>query len=207
MEVPTWTFGVPSVSVIGDGYCFPYPMELIVKKKIKKMSNAQFEVFDLSGNLLLQVDGGVWSFNMKRIVRDPAGFPILTLRGKALTLWHKWKAHEGENKDENNILFSVRQSHPLQIKKDLHVFLANFKQKDPDFHVTGSYTSLSFKVYKGHRLLAEVKGPRLSAEVKHTFTLESFYKGKEKYRVKVYPEVDYAFIVALLVIIDENDTP
>ncbi|OAY46344.1 protein LURP-one-related 14 [Manihot esculenta] len=192
-----WAFGVPSVSVVGDGYCFPYPMELIVKKKIKKLSSAQFEVFDLSGNLLLQVDGGVWNLKMKRILRDPAGFPILTMRGKALTFWHKWKAYEGENAEKNNILFSVQQSHPLQIKKELNVFLANFKKKIPDFHVTGSYSSLSFKVFKGHRLLAEAK---------HNFTMESFCKGKEKYRVKVYPEVDYAFIVALLVILDENDT-
>ncbi|XP_050210858.1 protein LURP-one-related 14-like isoform X2 [Mercurialis annua] len=198
MEGTPWTYGIPSVSVIGDGYCFPYPMELIVKKRIRKLSNAQFEIFDLSGNLRLQVDGGVWNLNMKRIIRDPAGFPILTLRGKALTFWHKWKVYEGESKDENNCLFSIQQSHPLQIKKELHVFLSNYKKKDPDFHVTGSYTSLSFKVYKGHRLLAEVK---------HTFSMESFYKGKEKYRIKVYPEVDYAFIVALLLIIDENDTP
>ncbi|KDP21697.1 hypothetical protein JCGZ_03368 [Jatropha curcas] len=198
MDIHGWTFGIPSVSVIGDGYCFPYPMELIVKKKIKSLSNAQFEVFDQSGNLLLQVDGGIWSWKMKRILRDPAGFPILTMCGKAFTFWHKWKAHEGASSDENSLLFSVRQSHPLQIKKELHVFLANLKKKSPDFHVTGSYTSLSFKVFKSHRLLAEVK---------HHFTLESFCKGKEKYKVKIYPEVDYAFIVALLVILDENDSP
>lgn len=83
-----WAFGVPSVSVVGDGYCFPYPMELIVKKKIKKLSSAQFEVFDLSGNLLLQVDGGVWNLKMKRILRDPAGFPILTMRGKVKIFLH-----------------------------------------------------------------------------------------------------------------------
>ncbi|XP_065872004.1 protein LURP-one-related 14 [Euphorbia lathyris] len=198
MDVSEWAFGVPNVSVVGDGYCFPYPMELIVKKRIKKLSNAHFEVFDLSGNLLLQIDGGVWNFNMKRIIRDPAGFPILTLRGKAISFQHKWKVHEGENKDENNVLFIVKQSHPIQIKKELHVFLENYKNKAPDFHVSGSYTSLSFKVFKGHRILAEVK---------HNFTLESFYKGKEKYRIKIYPEVDYAFIVALLVVLDENDTP
>ncbi|WCJ19974.1 hypothetical protein M5689_002241 [Euphorbia peplus] len=198
MEVSEWAFGVPNVSVVGDGYCFPYPMELIVKKKIKKLSNAQFEVSDLSGNLLLQIDGAVWNFNMKRIIRDPAGFPILTLRNKALNLQHKWKVHAGEHKDDNDILFIVKQSRPIQIKKELHVFLDNYKNKIPDFHVIGSYTSLSFKVFKGHRILAEVK---------HNFTLESFYKGREKYRVKIYPEVDYAFIVALLVVLDENDIP
>ena len=55
---------VPTFSVVGDGYCFPYAMELIVKKKIKRLSNAQFDVFDLSGNLLLQIDGGVWNFDI-----------------------------------------------------------------------------------------------------------------------------------------------
>ncbi|KAJ6325021.1 hypothetical protein OIU76_012163 [Salix suchowensis] len=183
-------YEVPPVSVVGESYCAPYPLELIVRKKIKKLSNAQFEVFDLSGNLLLQIDGGVWNFQLKRVLRDPAGFPILTMRGKA---------HAGESTDDSNVLFTVRQSHPLQIKKAINVFLTNSsKKKDPDFHVTGAYTSLSFKVYEGRRLIAEVK---------HNFTLESFCKGKEKYKVKVYPEVDYAFIVALLVILDENDTP
>ncbi|KAJ6311982.1 hypothetical protein OIU77_013687 [Salix suchowensis] len=192
-------YEVPPVSVVGESYCAPYPLELIVRKKIKKLSNAQFEVFDLSGNLLLQIDGGVWNFQLKRVLRDPAGFPILTMRGKVLTLWHKWKAHAGESTDDSNVLFTVRQSHPLQIKKAINVFLTNSsKKKEPDFHVTGAYTSLSFKVYEGRRLIAEVK---------HNFTLESFCKGKEKYKVKVYPEVDYAFIVALLVILDENDTP
>lgn len=77
---------------------------------------------------------------------------------KALTFWHKWRAHEGESKQNDNILFTVRQSHPLQIKKELNVFLENnVKKKVPDFHVTGSYTSLSFKVFEGRRLIAEVR--------------------------------------------------
>ncbi|KAJ4833037.1 hypothetical protein Tsubulata_051179 [Turnera subulata] len=199
MDIGEWSCEVPPVSVVGDGFCFPYVKELVVKKTIKKMSTAQFDVLDVSGNLVLQVDGSVWNIKMKRTVHDPAGFPILTMYGKALTFWHKWRAYEGKNTEESALIFSMKQSRPLQIKKELYIYLAeNFKEKDPDFRVTGSYTSLSFKVYKG---------PRLIAEVKHNFTLESFYKGKEMYRVIVYPEVDYAFIVALLVAVDENDTP
>ncbi|KAJ6718129.1 hypothetical protein OIU79_006123 [Salix purpurea] len=157
-------YEVPPVSVVGESYCAPYPLELIVRKKIKKLSNAQFEVFDLSGNLLLQIDGGVWNFQLKRVLRDPAGFPILTMRGKVLTLWHKWKAHAGESTDDSNVLFTVKQSHPLQIKKAINVFLTNSsKKKEPDFHVTGAYTSLSFKVYEGRRLIAEVPVDNLHA--------------------------------------------
>ncbi|KAJ8769479.1 hypothetical protein K2173_002969 [Erythroxylum novogranatense] len=197
MDIPDWAYGVPSVSVIGERFCFPYPMELTVNKKVKKLSDAHFDVTDSYGNVLIQVQGGVWNFTVKRILRDPAGFPLLTLRGKALSLWHKWKAYDGESCGENSMLFTVRQSHPVQFKKVLNVFLGN-NEKVPDFQVSGSYTSLSFKVFQDRRLLAEVK---------HNFTWESFCKGKESYRIKVYPEVDYAFIVALLVILDENDTP
>ncbi|CAN1325598.1 Protein LURP-one-related 14 [Linum perenne] len=224
-----YAYGVPQVSVVGDGYCFPYCKELVVKKTIKGLSNAQFEVFDPCGNLLLRVEGGVWNLRMKRVFRDPSGFPLLTLYGKSITFWHKWSAYANDDipADQgmitnDNLLFTVKQSHPLQIKKDLNVYLSTDHHQlnpnnninsiinpdsiikktglvdAPDFNVTGSYTSLSFKVYKGHRILAEVK---------HNFTLESFYKGKERFTIKVYPEVDYAFIIALLVIIDENDTP
>ncbi|CAN1812219.1 Protein LURP-one-related 14 [Linum perenne] len=200
-----YAYGVPQVSVVGDGYCFPYCKELVVKKTIKGLSNAQFEVFDPCGNLLLRVEGGVWNLRMKRVFRDPSGFPLLTLYGKVLIsfFFFLFFFYQGMITNDN-LLFTVKQSHPLQIKKDLNVYLSSdHNQKTglvdaPDFNVTGSYTSLSFKVYKGHRILAEVK---------HNFTLESFYKGKERFTIKVYPEVDYAFIIALLVIIDENDTP
>uniref|UniRef100_A0A6N2M222 Uncharacterized protein n=1 Tax=Salix viminalis TaxID=40686 RepID=A0A6N2M222_SALVM len=146
---------------------------MIVKKKINKLSSSQFEAFDLSGNLLLKVDGGVWNFKLKRVLLDPSGFPILTLRGKALAFRHKWKAHAGESTHDNsNILFSVKQSRPLQIKKQINIYLANkFKKKEPDFLITGAYTSLSFKVYEGRRLIAEVK---------HSFTLGKFLQGKGK---------------------------
>lgn len=89
--------------------------------------------------------------------------PFLALF-KVLTLWHKWKAHAGESTDDSNVLFTVKQSHPLQIKKAINVFLKNSsKKKEPDFHVTGAYTSLSFKVYEGRRLIAEVPVDNLHA--------------------------------------------
>ncbi|KAK1572107.1 hypothetical protein Q3G72_027717 [Acer saccharum] len=65
-----------------------------------------------------------------------------------------------------------------------------------NFKVLGRYYSESFRFYKGETVIAEVN---------HNFTWESFCKGKETFKVKVYPGVDYAFIVALIVIVNEND--
>ncbi|TXG50349.1 hypothetical protein EZV62_022873 [Acer yangbiense] len=83
MATPEPAYGVPTVSVVGEGFCVPYPVELIVKRKTKRLSNTCFEVLDVNGNLFLQVDGTSLAFQCKRVMRNPAGFPILTLREKA----------------------------------------------------------------------------------------------------------------------------
>ncbi|KAJ8647715.1 hypothetical protein MRB53_000738 [Persea americana] len=47
------------VSVAGVVFCVPYNIDLVVRKKIKGLSEARYEVFDFHGRLLLQVHGGV----------------------------------------------------------------------------------------------------------------------------------------------------
>ncbi|XP_022747433.1 protein LURP-one-related 14-like [Durio zibethinus] len=184
------------IKVVGDRFCVPYTLELLVKKKIQSFSNAHYDVFDTTGNVLLQVDGGVWNFHKRRIMKDPAGLPVITLREKALSWKQQWLIHQGESSERNHFLCSVKRSNALQIKNNLDVYLASsYKGDGRDFRVTGSYTSLSFKVRKGNSIIAEVS---------HNFTWGSC-KGKESFKVKVYPEVDYAFIVALIVIMHEND--
>ncbi|XVE99836.1 hypothetical protein REPUB_Repub03eG0235900 [Reevesia pubescens] len=184
------------IKVVGDRFCVPYTMELLVKRKIQSFSNSHYDVFDTTGNVLLQVDGGVWNFQRKRVMKDPAGLPVVTLREKALSWKQQWQIHQGESSERRHFLCSVQQSNALQIKNNLDVYLASrYKQDGHDFRVSGSFTSLSFKVRKGNSTIAEVS---------HNFTWGSC-KGKESFKVKVYPEVDYAFIVALIVIMQEND--
>ncbi|KAM7270587.1 hypothetical protein ACFE04_029801 [Oxalis oulophora] len=187
------------VNVIGDrGFCVPYAMELTVKKKIQSFSKAQFEIFDESGNNpLLRVDGNVWKLKSKRVMFDQAGFPVLTLREKVLTKRHQWTCHLGESSDDERLLFKVQRSSAIQFKSRLDVFLAgNNSKSQSDFHVIGCYTNLSFKVCKGKTILAEVN---------HMFKWGNVCRGKECFKVKVQPDVDYAFIVALLVILEELD--
>jgi uncharacterized protein YxjI len=186
------------VNVVGDrGFCLPYPLELTVKKKIQAFSKAHFEIFDESGNNpLLKVDGNVWKLQSKRVMFDPAGFPVLTLREKVLTKRHQWTCHLGENSDDDRLLFKVQRSSAIQFKSQLDVFLAGNNSKKSNFHVIGCYTNLSFKVCKGKTILAEVN---------HMFKWGNVCRGKECFKVKIQPDVDYAFIVALLVILEELD--
>ncbi|KAE8695481.1 protein LURP-one-related 14-like isoform X3 [Hibiscus syriacus] len=182
------------VKVVEERFCMPYTMELRVKKRLLSFSKYHYQVFDATGNLLLQVDGGVWKFQKKRVMRDPAGLPVATLRSKTLSWKHEWVIHQGESSESKHFLCCVRRSNAMMIKNNQDVYLGNGGR---DFHLSASLSSLSFKVKRGNTVIAEVR---------HNFTWESC-KGKETFKVKVYPDVDYAFIIALLVIMNENDGP
>ncbi|XP_031278569.1 protein LURP-one-related 14-like isoform X1 [Pistacia vera] len=201
MANSAWGYGVPMISVVGDSFCVPYTMEITVKKRIQGFSKAHYDVFDSSGNLLLQIDGSVWKISKKRVMRDPTGIPLLTLKQTICNFgqsakWRKvWTVHPGENSDD--ILFRVEERSPVQLKTRLDVFLPdNDNKKAGDFYVTGSFASLSFKAYKD-------KSP--IAQVHHSYSWGSFCKGRESFKVRVQPEVDYSFIMALLVILEENE--
>ncbi|KAJ9160383.1 hypothetical protein P3X46_025790 [Hevea brasiliensis] len=197
METHEVAYGVPIVSVVRDGFCVPYPVELVIKKKDHGFFDTRFEVQDVNGNLFLQVDGFYRNFQKKRIMRDPAGFLILTMREKVLTSRNRWLVHQGESSERNDLLFSVQRSHPFQVKTRLDVSLAsNINEDISNFQVVGCYSSQSCKVYKDDTLVAEVN---------HKFTWGSFLGGSDKFRVQVYPGVDYAFIVALVIIFSEID--
>ncbi|XVE69507.1 hypothetical protein DITRI_Ditri09bG0157600 [Diplodiscus trichospermus] len=130
-------YGVPMVSVVAGGLCVPYPVELIIKKKHHGLFDVCYEVLDVNGNLFFKVDGSYKALHKKRVMRDPAGFPILTMREK------------------------------------------------------------SSRVYQGDTLIAEVN---------YNLSWTSFCKGtKEDFKVKIYPGVDYALIVALAIILHESN--
>lgn len=76
-------FPMSVISVVEDSFCVPNPIEMIVKKKYDGFFlNQRYEVQDVNGNLLLQVDGSSLSMQKKRVMRDAAGSPILTMREK-----------------------------------------------------------------------------------------------------------------------------
>ncbi|KAF5467491.1 hypothetical protein F2P56_017312 [Juglans regia] len=97
-NAPEMAYGVPVINtntVVGNGFCVPYEVELTVKKKRHGLFAARFEVVDVNGHLLFQVDGSCSNFQKKRVLHDPIGHPILTMRQKVLTPHHRWIVHRG----------------------------------------------------------------------------------------------------------------
>ncbi|KAL6531141.1 hypothetical protein OROHE_014210 [Orobanche hederae] len=192
MFVPEVRDLVPPVSIVRDDFCFPYLVDLAVETRTGILQK-HIDVKDGNGATLLRVRGLTWEFKKKRTMYDPMGVPIITMCREAMSSHQKWKVYRGESLDGSNLLYTVRKSNPIQIKPQLEVFLASNPTGDIcDFRVIGRYFYLSFKVHKGDTILAEVNGK---------FKLGSLNKGESEARI--YPGVDYAFIISLLVVVDE----
>ncbi|XP_042035802.1 protein LURP-one-related 14-like [Salvia splendens] len=189
MFVPEVRRFVPIVSIVGDEYCYPYLVDLVVKKTVG-LSTKHVCVFDGTGTLLVQVVGGCWQLNKKRTMYNCFGAPIITMRRKA---HQEWIVHSGERLDGSNLLYTVHKPQSFQLKRKLEIFLSSpITGEICDFRVIGSYICQSFKVYKGETVVAEVKD---------NSKLKSL--GKGSFQARMYPGIDYAFIVSLLLIFTE----
>ncbi|XP_027929822.1 protein LURP-one-related 15-like isoform X2 [Vigna unguiculata] len=108
-----------------------------------------------------------------------------------MTAHDRWQAFRGESTEAKDLIFSVKRSSFFQFKTKLDVFLANNTRDVCDFKVKGSWLHRSCVVYAGesNNIVAQM-------HKKHTVLF-----GKDHFMVTVYPNIDYAFIVALIVIL------
>ncbi|KAK8283450.1 hypothetical protein V6Z11_D08G092900 [Gossypium hirsutum] len=174
------------VSVIEPEYCYPQPVDLAVVREVLTISEGKFAVSDINGNIMFKIKGKIFSIHDRRLLTDAAGNPVCTLRHK---VW-------GESTEEKDLIFTVKRSSMIQLKTKLHVFLAtNPKENVCDFKVEGSWLERSCIIYSG-------ESNTILAQDAQEAQFESVLLGKDKFMVAVYPNVDYAFVVALIAILD-----
>ncbi|KAG1338099.1 hypothetical protein COCNU_04G004050 [Cocos nucifera] len=112
------------VVVVGPQFCAQYPVDFTVVEKALHITDGNFAVTDVNGNVAFKVKGKMFSLRDRRVLLDNAGNPILSMQQK------------------------MRRQH----------------------------------------------------------TLKNAMLGKDMFGVTIYPNIDYAFIIALIVILDEvND--
>ncbi|KAJ6871547.1 protein LURP-one-related 15-like [Populus alba x Populus x berolinensis] len=159
------------VVVIGPQYLAQYPVDLAV--------NSDFKVSDINGTLMFQVKSKLLSLR-RRFLKDAAGNTLVNLRHKIRTMHGRWEAFRGESEEQSDLIFTAKKSKLFQFKTELDVFLGNNKGEVPDFKVKegNSESSCSILLGDSNTMLAQVHG-------RHTLA--------------IMPNVDYAFIVALVV--------
>ncbi|KAJ6708404.1 hypothetical protein OIU85_028647 [Salix viminalis] len=161
------------VVVIGPQYLAQYPVELVVSSKLWTLGENDFKVSDINGTNI---------------------FP--SQEQKIRTMHRRWEAFRGESKEEKDLLFTAKKSKLFQFKTQLDVFLPNNKGEVPDFKVKGGYGESSCSILLGD-------SNTLLAQMHRLHSLKTMILDSDSFGVTVYPSVDYAFIVALVVILDE----
>ncbi|KAL2509931.1 Protein LURP-one-related 15 [Forsythia ovata] len=186
-----------TIAVISPQFCVPYPVDLTIVRKLMTLSEGSFGVTDANGNIMFRVKGKLFSLHDRRVLYDSAGNPLITFQQKLLSAHRRWQVYRGESTDAKNLLFSVKKSSLLQFRTKLDVFLAsNTAENVCDFRIEGSWLERSCIISSGN-------SSNIVAQMHRKHSVQSVLLGKDTFGVTVYPNVDHAFITALVVILEE----
>ncbi|CAI9298778.1 unnamed protein product [Lactuca saligna] len=183
--------------VVDAQYVEPFTVDLAVQRKSVANSNGNFTVVDVNGNVLFNIKDTLFSFHDRHILYDANDKPVLTFKKKLRSIHGRWQAFKGENATHKDLLFSVKKSAAPKHETELDVFLVENKEETScDCKVTGDWETKSCNVYAQD-------GSTILAEVHDKQNITNVVVGKETFGITVYPDVDYVFIVALVVILTE----
>ncbi|KAA3480035.1 protein LURP-one-related 10-like [Gossypium australe] len=191
------------IVVIGEQYIAPYPVDLKIQHTVFTVTENNFDITDVNDNPIFKVKNKLFSFPDRRVLLDAAGNPLVSLKQKILSVHRRWRVFRGESDKSIDFLFSVRKSSLVHLKmrtkttmtKTLDVFLAsNTSESQPDFKIKEGWRDSSCTIFAGDAIIAQMQRKQ---------NVKSLVINADNYGITAYPNVDYAFVVALVVILDE----
>ncbi|KAI3925200.1 hypothetical protein MKW92_024039 [Papaver armeniacum] len=190
-----------SVTVISPQYSAPRQVDLYIAKKVKKVTEGRhLGAFDINDNNIFKVKTSL--FSSRLILVDAAGVPVVSLKPVTLSPNDRWKVYIGDSTNSKDLLFSVKKSqHPIKFKTELDVFLSSNTTEDScDFKISQTYSENSCVIYRGdsENIIAEMN--------KNKTVVRDKTRGKDRYSVTIHPNVDYAFVIAIYVVLNEINT-
>ncbi|XP_057435344.1 protein LURP-one-related 15-like isoform X1 [Lotus japonicus] len=185
-----------AAAIIGPQYCAPasHPVDLIITKERTLRDN--FTVTDINDSIVFTVKSPLVTIvtpREHRFLHDAHGNPILHLRRALLAASDCWEAFSGKSTEPKDLIFTRKRSSLFQLRTTLNVFLANNTTKVCDFKVKANLSARSWVVYIG-------ESDTVAAKIKKKF---GSVFSREKFMVTVSPNIDYAFIVGLIVTLDD----
>ncbi|CAH1426509.1 unnamed protein product [Lactuca virosa] len=178
------------VSVIGSRFMAPYQFDIIVDI----ITRGNLVVTDIDHKIMLQVKTCDTSFHQQRVLVDADGKPIVLMRGKIMSEHDRWNVFRGNSKSKSDMIFTTQSPHMIQFKTSVQVFLANKTNKKNvcDFKINGSWTNRNCTINMGDT----------STPIAQMSKMQSSEDVTNKFMVTIYPNVDYAFVVILIAIVE-----
>ncbi|KAI3843186.1 hypothetical protein MKW92_037861 [Papaver armeniacum] len=137
---------------------------------------------DVDGNPVFDIKDELTLVRHHRVLRDPAGVPIVTILEKVMTAHRRFNVFKGDSTDMKDLVFTARQSHCIQWTTKLDVFLQTTQKRMCVI------------------LRSKVTGWRDLMHKKHT--VNSVVLGKDTFNVTVQPNHDSAFVIAVIIVLD-----
>ncbi|KAI3781397.1 hypothetical protein L2E82_11411 [Cichorium intybus] len=193
MAQPSSTPLSSPVSVTGSQFMVPYQFDIIVDTN----SSGNLLITDTNNKIMLQVKRCDTSFHYQLVLVDVDDKPIVMMRDKIMSEHDRWNVFRGDSKSKSDMIFSTKTAHMIQFKTCVHVFLENkISSKDVcDFKIQGSWSKRNCTIFMGDTstTIAQMHKMESSENVKFV---------KDKFMVTIYPNVDYAFVVTLIAIVN-----
>ncbi|BBN00955.1 hypothetical protein MPTK1_2g03380 [Marchantia polymorpha subsp. ruderalis] len=177
--------------IVDAKYCSPSEVKLTVAKKVLECNNGNFVITDSEGHTLFKLDQKKVFLRELTVLRDDGDCPVVSIHKKNISLHDTYQVYEGESSRElftvwdKNMRDSAELTYEIQLEAD----------SEPTFQVKGDFVRRNYEIiFKESSIAAEV--------AKKHFSLTSIITGKSNYGVLVSPNVDQAFVSAVVTIME-----
>ncbi|KFK24637.1 hypothetical protein AALP_AA8G005400 [Arabis alpina] len=185
------------MAIVDPRFCSPNRLDMAI---VRNITNDNYVITDVNGTMLFKADLYTVKGHSKdiRIFSDGSGSPVLTVKEKTMSMHDRWQVFRGQSTEQSDLLYSVKRSSMLQFKSKFDVFLShNTEEKRCDFRVKCNRSESSRVVYTG-------ESDTIIAQMDEKNTFKGVFVGKkDTSSVTVHPNVDYAFIASLLIILED----
>lgn len=185
--------GTQHVPIVGQQYVSNTVQSYAVAKKKLSVSKGDWNITDQAGHSAFKVDGRIASMRDKRFLRDAAGNVILSMKKKLITMHDTWEILTGNG---DQVIATCKKSSVVQFKTSMDVMLASSTtgKHTPDYQVKGDFFDRNLTVFRG---------AEQAALVTRQITFTTVILDKDTFGVTIFPGVDQALVLALIVIMDE----
>ncbi|GKA36632.1 retrovirus-related pol polyprotein from transposon TNT 1-94 [Tanacetum coccineum] len=180
------------VVIVDQKYCSNYPMQLVFEKN--RQAEDKFKICDDDGNLLFKARK---KKSGCRVMVDESDQPVISFTTKYITMHRRRQAYKGDH-HEHHRLFTVKKTR-------------GYKSLRYDVFMTSNMTESTFnyRVYdnfkEGTSMIFAQDKTTVLAQLHTQVTRNKAVKTEEKFSVSVSPNVDKAFVSALLIIREEKE--
>ncbi|KAK9070745.1 hypothetical protein SSX86_011147 [Deinandra increscens subsp. villosa] len=178
------------IVIVDQKYCSSYSMQLTFEKNHE--AEDKFKISDDEGNVLFRAKK---KKNGYRVMVDETDTPIISFSTKQLSMHRRRQAYKGDH-HEHRRLFTVRKTRGHKSFRFDVYLTSNMTESTFNYRVYDNFkdgTSMIFAQDKA-TVLAQ-----LHTQVSH----QKAVKSEEKFSVSLSPNVDKAFVSALLIIREE----